>query len=175
MKTAPNIDRLKNILNYDPDSGIFTWKVKTCRKVTIGKEAGAISKANPLAAPYLVLNFDGTRYKLHILAYFYMTGKWLPGNIDHEDGNTLNNKFLNFRIATRKEQNTNKAKHRDGVCKYKGIHFNKRTNRYVAEIMNNRVKYHLGSFDTQEEAAKAYEIKSKELHKEFATTRKVNY
>lgn len=174
-KEAPDLSRIREVLNYNKELGILTWKVKTCKKVTVGKIAGSIKRSNPTAPPYLHISIDGITYKAHIIAYYIETGEWLPGKIDHKDGNSLNNKWENYRLATRSEQNRNMAKHRDGACKYKGISFCKMMKRYVAEIMSNRVKYKLGYFDTQEEAAEAYRLKSLELHKEFSTVRKVSY
>lgn len=174
-KPAPDLNRVKEVLGYDPETGIFTWLIKTCRKVTIGKIAGSIKRSNPKAPPYLQISIDGVTYKAHTLAYYIVTGEWLPGKVDHKDGNSLNNKWENYRIATRSEQNRNMAKHRDGACLYKGISFCKIMKRYTAEIMKDRVKYKLGYFDTQEEAAEAYRLKSLELHGEFSTVREVKY
>lgn len=85
--------------------------------------------------------------------------------VDHIDGNTMNNRRSNLRVATH-AQNVRNARGRTGA--YKGTRWNKLTNRYTAEIQAAGVRKYLGSFATAKEAHEAYVKAAIELHGEFA-------
>lgn len=74
---------------------------------------------------------------------------------DHIDGNKLNNTRANLRTTTRSQNNANQRKTR-GTSKYKGVHWHEHTGKWKAEIKMNGKAKHLGLFDSEEEAAQAY-------------------
>jgi hypothetical protein len=88
---------------------------------------------------------------------------------DHIDGNGLNNTRSNLRLATMCENRKNSAK-KDKSCSshFKGVSWYKQSNKWHAEIGSNKIRYSIGYFNDEIEAAKAYDIKAKELHQEFA-------
>lgn len=86
--------------------------------------------------------------------------------VDHVNGDTLDNRRSNLRIATNSENGMNSRRKGQGGHGYKGVTRNKY--RWSASIRANRVRYHLGTFDTPEEAARAYDAKARELHGDFA-------
>lgn len=86
--------------------------------------------------------------------------------IDHIDRNPFNNQKSNFRICDHQQNNFNKGPY-DGR-RYKGVSYYKRDNTWSAQITKTYKKYHIGYFDTEIEAAKAYDKYAKELHGEFA-------
>ena len=85
-------------------------------------------------------------------------------HIDHKDSDRLNNQKYNLRFATPSENGMNIRK----IGKYKGIFYYKATNKFSAQIMIKYNKIHLGYFNTEIEAAKAYDKKAIELFGEFA-------
>lgn len=87
--------------------------------------------------------------------------------VDHINGDKLDNRRSNLRIASYSQNHANKSKSR-GTSKYKGVHLG--TTAWVAQIRSESKRYHLGSFQTQEEAALAYDQKALELFGEFAFT-----
>jgi hypothetical protein len=87
---------------------------------------------------------------------------------DHRDQDTLNNTDDNLRIANRGEQQRNQKARKNNKSGYKGVHFNKRTGKWIAQIRINWKRIHLGSFDTPELAYDAYCKAAMELHGEFA-------
>lgn len=104
-----------------------------------------------------------------------------PGTlIDHIDRNPFNNQRSNFRICDHQQNNFNKGPY-DGR-KYKGVSYAKRRNKWEANITKTYKQYKIGYFNTEIEAAKAYDKYAKELHGEFAylnfpeteTTKKIN-
>ncbi len=103
---------------------------------------------------------SSVQLKMHNLI---MGGKY----VDHKDGNGLNNQKENLRFANAEQNGANRKKKRNSQCKYKGITVN-RIGRYQASIGYQGRSIYIGCFSTQEEAAKAYDAKAKELFGEFA-------
>ncbi len=157
---------LKSVLNYNSDTGIFTW-IKTNRRGFIGKIAG--TKRND---GYLQINVGGTVYLLHRLTFLYSHG-YIPDFVDHIDGNKTNNIISNLRSATKAQNCANKKlepnRNKSG---YKGVSLNNLSknskNPWISCIMKNRKKIHIGVFSNPIEAAKAYDAKALELFDEFA-------
>lgn len=88
--------------------------------------------------------------------------------VDHINGNPLDNRRINLRVTSASGNNKNARKRRNAVSKYKGVHFCKRGQKCKAQIQNNGVKYSLGSYVNEIDAARAYDAKAKELFGEFA-------
>jgi hypothetical protein len=88
--------------------------------------------------------------------------------VDHRNREGLDNRKSNLRLATRSQNNCNR-KQMQGTSKYRGVCYNKRTKKWRAAISFNGMYKHLGLFETEEEAGRAYDEAAKELHGEFAT------
>jgi len=88
--------------------------------------------------------------------------------IDHIDGNPLNNQKSNLRLVTHQQNQMNSQKRKKTSSKYKGVTFDKWTGRWESYIGYNNKKIHLGRFKSEIDAAKAYNEKAKELYGEFA-------
>lgn len=86
--------------------------------------------------------------------------------VDHVNGDTLDNQKANLRLATCSQNQFNAKRRKDSTTGYKGVTFVR--GRYMAQIQAKKVHHYLGSFDTPEEAAEAYNRAAKELHGEFA-------
>ncbi len=87
--------------------------------------------------------------------------------VDHINGDRLDNRRENLRIATHK-QNSYNSKSRGGSSQYKGVTWDKQTNKWRSLIRENGKVLALGRFDSEQQAARAYDLKAKEIHKEFA-------
>lgn len=88
--------------------------------------------------------------------------------IDHKDENGLNNQRLNLRFATHGQNLANRKVRKNSSSKYKGVSWNEQCKKWDVRLRKNGTQYWLGLFKTEEEAALAYDIKAKDLHKEFA-------
>lgn len=88
--------------------------------------------------------------------------------VDHRDGNGLNNRRSNLRLATKAENARNKPAHRNNRSGIKGVHWSTQNRCWIALITHDGQKHHLGSFGTKEEAGAAYDAAALRLHGEFA-------
>lgn len=113
---------------------------------------------------YAVCKQDGRRIFMHR----YLLSPRSDLSVDHVNGDGLDNRRENIRICSHAENMRNRRHSRRAACAYKGVCRNRR--KYRAQIRHEGVKYHLGVFDDQESAAKAYDIAAIRLHGEFART-----
>jgi hypothetical protein len=117
---------------------------------------------------------------LYAQTFIYKNGKKIPlklhrlimncpknKEIDHIDGNGLNNQKSNLRICTHAENMKNSKKRKDNSSGFKGIHFIKQNKRWQARIQVNRKRMPLGCYKTPELAYQAYCKASKKYHGEF--------
>lgn len=165
--TTLTYSELTRVLDYNPLTGLFTWKVNEGKKRK-GKIAGNINKVSN----YVQIRINKILYYAHILAWFYVTKHWPINQIDHKDNIRNNNVFENLQEAT---QNQNKKKtilKSTNTLGYKGVGFDSRRNLYFSKIVSNRVTYWLGYFDCPKSAAEAYDEKAQILHGKFAKTNK---
>lgn len=88
--------------------------------------------------------------------------------IDHRDGNGLNNQKSNLRFCTHGQNKMNCVKKVNSSSKYKGVYWHQPSGKWIARINLNKKRFHLGSFDSEYKAACVYDEKAKELFKEFA-------
>lgn len=90
-----------------------------------------------------------------------------PLEVDHIDGNTLDNRKSNLRLVTTSQNQMNRGISYANKSGFKGVSWNKASKKWMAQIKANNVHYYLGLFDTKEEAAAAYSAKAQEVHGEF--------
>lgn len=153
-------ERLKEVLNYDPETGAFTWKIRTSNRVSVGDVAGSLNTSGRMQ-----IRIDGVSYLAHRIAWLYVTGYWPVFHIDHIDGNPLNNTFKNLRDVTRQGNNQNqRSAQSSNILGLLGVSLYKKSGTFKAQITTNRIKKHLGYFHTAEEAHQAYLKAKRELH-----------
>lgn len=147
--------RLKEVLKYNKRTGAFTWRVALARRIKKGAKAGRIAGGG-----HRQIQISGERYQAHWLAWFYVTGKWPPDEVDHEDRNRDNNAWTNLRLATRKQNMENKDVYRNSTSGVRGVHWHNRSAKWYAQIGHNKRSIFLGSypdFDSAVTARKAAE------------------
>lgn len=150
-------ERLRHLVKYDPDTGLFT-NISPRKKIVVGSLAGTFDKSNG----YICLCVDRQRVYGHRLAYLYMTGEWPDGLIDHINGVRTDNRWANIRLGSRElnQQNMRKA-NKTSASGLIGA-FKKR-NKWESKIKVHGIAIGLGSFDTAEQAHHAY-VQAKRLH-----------
>jgi hypothetical protein len=153
-----HIDRLHELLIYQPETGLFFWKVQRSGKTKAGVLAGSKNGSG-----YINLRIDYLAYGAHRAAWAMHYGVWPDGDIDHINGNRADNRIENLRDVPRSTnlQNQRKA-HRDNTTGYLGV--SKRGDRFRAKIMRNYRLYDLGEFLTADEASAAYQAAKQRLH-----------
>lgn len=153
--------RLREMLSYDPETGLFTWLVKRGAQ-DIGSLAG---KPRP-SGRHIQIRVNKVLYQAHCLAWLYMLGSWPESEIDHINRDKTDNRWENLRAATKQENAYNKAP-RGRTSRFKGVYRSKQ-GRWVAGITFNKKSKSLGYYDSELEAALAYNKAARELHGEFA-------
>ena len=154
--------KLAAVLNYEPTTGVFTWKVRSGRAVP-GMVAGT-----PHNRGYWQINVLGKVYLAHRLAWFVARGEWPVGDIDHINGDKQDNRIANLRTATRSQNMANKGANRNNTSGYKGVWFFKRTGRWMAGYRKDGKRIHVGYFDTAEEAAAAHRASYEKAFGQYA-------
>lgn len=155
-------ERLKYLMRYDPHTGLFIRLIANSSRSRIGEIAGSIKSDGRI-----IIRVDYKMYKAHRLAWFYMTGAWPADQIDHIDGDPLNNRWGNLRLATNSENHCNKLSPLN-TSGYKGVRFEGRWNLWRAEIKRFGKVHWLGYFGSAEAAFAAYCAAAEIHHGEFA-------
>lgn len=145
------LTRLHELLAYDPETGSFVWKVPQ-RKWAAGSVAGRLHKSAG-GKRYWILKIDGEQILAHRLAWFYMTGTWPFPEIDHDDGDGLNNRFINLKETTRLKNSKNLSLHRKSATGVTGVRI-RPGGRYEAAIFLDGQRHYLGMHATLEDAAR---------------------
>lgn len=138
---------LLNTLDYDPDTGEFVWKIKTSKKVVVGKRAGGLNSAG-----YVQIKINNHFLYGHRLAWFYVHGQWPVAEIDHINRNPSDNRIANLRLADRFLQNQNKCVRKDSKTGVSGVRFRKDTLKWTADLKRNKKTIYLGCFQDKESA-----------------------
>lgn len=160
---------LTELLNYDPVTGVFTWKVARSGNVAVGGVAGYVSKKDG----YRHIWIGERLYSAARLAWLYMTGEWPVATVDHKDLNRTNDAWLNLRAATQAQQCANRGMKKGNKSGFKGVSLVKATGKWCASIKINGKSKNLGStYSTPEEAAAVYAKVLTEAHGEFARAAK---
>lgn len=141
--------RLKELLHYDPDTGVWTRIKSRGRTDLVGAVCDCVDGGG-----YICIRIDSGRYKAHRLAFLYMLSRWPKDEVDHIDLNLTNNKWANLREATHIQNMRNIKVRADNVSKMKGVTYF--AGGYQARITVNRKRVFLGFFKTPQEAYSAY-------------------
>jgi hypothetical protein len=159
---------LKSILNYDLETGFFTWlwrkDISNCVNMReVGKVAGSICPTTK----YRRIKINGKLYKCSRLAWIYVYNKNPNFMIDHINGDRSDDRISNLREATRSQNGANRSKQKRNKWGNKGITV-RPNGKYQAEIRANGKRYYLGVYETADDAGIAYANASKKYFGEYA-------
>jgi len=141
--TTPDIEMIRQVISYCPDTGALTWVARRCG-VTAGTEAGTDHKG------YKRIKIFGKLILAHRLAWALHFGKWPDEEIDHINRNRSDNRISNLREASRSGNMINR-KYPKGASGVTGV--GKHKSGWQASIRVNKRSVHLGLFQTVDEAA----------------------
>jgi len=152
--------QVKAVLNYDPETGIFTWNPRP--RVMGGKIAGNLSPVGYMRIGLGGRGVNKRLYQSHRLAWLYMTGEWPANDIDHINGCRTDNRWVNLRSVDRRTNLENlrvaRSNNRSGLL---GVSMARK--RFNARIYVNGRVVNLGNFDLKEQAHAAY-VAAKRVH-----------
>lgn len=127
-----NQAQLKQLINYDPETGVFT------------RPNGAIAGTDD-GQGYIQISLNNKKYRAHRLAWLYMTGQW-PNIIDHINKNRADNRWSNLREVTPRESNLNRKTFKTNKSGVKGVSWSKQHSCWQATVRINGKLYHLGFY-----------------------------
>ena len=165
VRVILTVDRLREVQDYDPETGEFIWIVSPHRsKIRPGDIAGPNSID---IDGYRIIQIDGKQYKAHRLAWLFVYGEWPTKFIDHINGNPADNRIANLREATYHENARNRKVSNRNLSGFKGV-CTEPSGKFRGRIRVNGVNIDLGLFDTPQEANFAYVIAAQEHFGEYA-------
>ena len=142
-------ERLKGLLDYDPETGVFIWKVANANRIRVGDVAGTLNNRG-----YLYIGINKKRFLAHRLTFLYMEGYFPENQIDHIDRNKINNSWSNLREVSQTCNMRNKSIMKNNKSGVIGINWNKESKKWMARIRTPKTVY-LGLFENIIDAAKA--------------------
>lgn len=151
---------LVQILDYDLETGEFTWK-KQIGRGKPGVRAGADAHNG-----YRHICIKRRPYLAHRLAWFYVHGEWPHGEIDHINCQKSDNRISNLRLAARWQNMCNKKQVR-AACGVRGVYWHRKSGKWSAQIRVNSRRIHLGLFDDLNAAGDAYRAAAAQHFGEF--------
>jgi hypothetical protein len=151
---------LRQVLNYDPETGVFTWRRHPQEK-RIGLPVGRTDRQG-----YLKIVLDGVAFTGHRLAWMHVHGKFPKGCIDHINGDRLDNRLANLRdVAPMLNSQNRRGANRTNRSGLLGAHFHKASGRWHSRITLAGHTFQLGYFATPEEAHAAHMKAKRKLHR----------
>jgi hypothetical protein len=165
--------RLRELLHYDPTTGVFTWLPRptstrhgrTWNTRYVGTRAGTVDSHG-----HVQIKVNGRLHLAHRLAWLYAHGEWPVAGLDHINGVRDDNRLANLRPATESQNAANRRTPITNTSGFKGVSWHKDRRRWQATIMVASKQSYLGLFDTPEAAHAAYAAAAREHHGEFART-----
>lgn len=109
-------ERLRQALDYNPETGEFRWKVRPANSIHIGDLAGSVDDEG-----YRIITLDRKKHAASRLAFMWMLGRWPYEDCDHEDGFPSNDRWANLRDATTTQNMQNKRVQSNNKSGLKGV------------------------------------------------------
>jgi hypothetical protein len=162
MKGTLTQERLKELLDYNPESGHFYWKVKSNHFIKIGAQAGGINQKG-----YVIVGIEGARCYAHRVAWLFTYGKFPTAQVDHIDGDKSNNSITNLRLCTNAENHKNQGIRKTNTSGFKGVSWDSKNESWFAQTTLINRHIFLGYYESPEEASIAYNTFAKANHGQF--------
>ena len=173
LNSTLTAERLRELLDYDPETGIFTWRERSLSMFASERDCRAwntrfaAKSAGYKGKRYTCITLDGRPWLAHRLAWLYVNGNW-PTEIDHINRDKHDNCLKNLRVATHAENKRNCAKCvGEKTSRFKNVSFKKQCGKWAVKVEAQGRKYRK-YFDDEIEAANWAAKMREKLHKEFA-------
>ena len=160
--------KLRELVSYDPADGGLRWIASPNSRAPAGSVAGSVWTNPRDGKQYRRIRIGSRLYRAHRLVWLHVKGEWPLGQLDHRDGDGLNNRIENLREATHAENQHNRGPYATNKSGFKGVCWHKRSRKWVAAIKVDGRQVHLGYFMDPEAAHSAYRVAAERLHGHFA-------
>jgi hypothetical protein len=170
------VDTVKKLLRYDKETGNLFWRRRDRsffsddrqHKIWNTRFAGKEAFTADSGKGYKVGAIMGKRFFAHRVAWAIHNGAWPQDQIDHINGNRSDNRFFNLRPATIAQNLRNRTGDLVSTSKFKGVSWHSSRGKWRAVISGDGKYTHLGRFDSEEEAARAYDRAAAEHFGDYA-------
>lgn len=150
--------RLREMLSYDSETGVFRWKIRPTNRIHVGDLAGGFTDRG-----YWLIKVDRRGYRAHQLAWLYTHGAWPTHEIDHINDVKADNRLVNLDDVTRRRNLQKMSKpNRDNTSGFRGV--SRDRGGWMARTRVDGQSVYLGYFATAEEAAVAYREAKRRFH-----------
>lgn len=169
-KDLPSIELLRHLFTYNHETGVIANRITSSHRSKIGTEAGCVVTVSS-GKTYRQIRIKGSNYYSHAIAIALVTGTWPTKEVDHKDGDGLNNSYKNLReVTTAQNQHNRQGCQRNNTTGVHGVNVVVRRSgklMYQARIKVQGVRIHLGVFSTLEAASAVYLAAKRSMHSGF--------
>lgn len=171
-----DIDTLRTIIRHDPKTGKLYWKERPAHMYRTARAAKLMNARDAGREAFTTKDKFGYRqgrifykmYKAHRVIWALHHGRWPDKHIDHINGNPSDNRIVNLREASISENMKNRKPNKGSSSKYMGVGMHHIRKKWRAYIWIDGKAKHLGLYENEEDAARAYDSAAREYHGEFA-------
>ena len=151
-------EKLKSIFEYDPVTGVMRWKESRSNMIK-NSIAGSIHSSG-----YKVVTIESGSYKMHRIIWIMLFDN-IPNGfyIDHINGNKIDNRLENLRLATNSQNQQNRPAPKNSSSGYRGVTWHKQMQQWMARIGHHGQRTTIGFFNTAEDAYEAYKKEAVKL------------
>lgn len=147
----PSVEILRQLFRYDPETGRLTWR------------DGATNTGTRRTKGYHQINIRGKSFLVHRVAWAMCHGKWPEGNVDHINGDPMDNRIANLRDCSQSENVKNSRKRSNNKSGVTGVTWDAKNQKWHATIRSNYKTINLGRYRTIEEATSVRSQANKRL------------
>lgn len=155
--------RLRSLLDYDPITGMFTWRVSPAPRVKAGSVAGSLNNKGRR-----MIQIDRKLYVAARLVWLHVYGHMPDEEIDHKNRIRSDDRLDNLRPATTRQNCVNRSRRKDNTSGHRGVTWNTGCQKWIARIVISGTRKHLGVFDHFDDAVAAYQNAAEAHYGEFA-------
>lgn len=149
------IENLLQCIRVEPETGKCFWLKTRSNRVTAGSEAGSFHKSSG----YTRIKFENNMYLRSRVVFYYVNG-YLPEMVDHIHGVEHGDMISNLRESNQVTNQQNRSQNKNNTTGFKGVSFNKKSQKYSAKITVHGVSKWLGLYETSDEANEAYKAEA---------------
>ena len=151
MGNSDDAEIVRLLLSYDPESGVLWWRAGP----RSGHPAGTIRARGNKGRRYMQVGLCGMSFYAHRLAWIHVHGEWPNGEIDHINGDGLDNRLANLRVVSHADNNRNQKLHKTNSTGVAGVSWSKGAGKWMARISAHGKTKYLGVFEKFDDAVVA--------------------